>query len=1078
MKRLLIWLAGLLVLLAASGNVSGQSPAPITVQHVIASGFDRPLAIVNAGDGSNRLFIVEQRGKIKIIKNGVVLAQPFLDLTGQVSLGGEQGLLGLAFHPQYKTNGYFFIYYTDQVGVGNTVVARYKVSNANPDLADPASKKLVLYLPQPYANHNGGTLAFGKDGYLYIGLGDGGSGGDPQNNGQSLNTMLGKILRIDINTSAPYLIPLSNPFVGVSGAKAEIWAYGLRNPWKFSFDRATGDLYIGDVGQNQWEEVDFAAFGAPPGLNYGWRCMEGNHAYNSTAPCNDPLYLSKLTPPVAEYSHTEGASVTGGVVYRGILYPALRGRYYYADVYHGKIWSLYRNSTQAPPFSVPVLELTDTGLYVSAFGEDEAGEVYLADLVGGTIRRLESAGGATADLSTSTFAPQEATVDRAQTVLFTITLENTGGAAADSLSLSNPLPDGLAFAGGLSATSGAISFSAPSNTILWAGSVPTSGPVTLQYNVTVENGVQDGSLINRASLSGAAVDPLSLAAVVWVPKINLATSAQNFYLPGTQAGGLSTLLQTSLDCDICHAAPIYDRWRGSVMSQAGRDPLLWSALAVSNAYAPGSGEYCLRCHTNRGWLEGRSTPADGSGLNPVDLANGVACLTCHRMVDVVASPNDEASSIDSLIRSALAELPPLNTTGSAMLVIDPNDNRRGPFSLPAAFSYHTARRTDLLSQSGSALTRSRMCGGCHNVSNPLLSYVNEPGPNYGEYWPNPNGQPAPSFDSTAPNRPFPLERTFDEWRLSDYANGGVYAPQFAGGKPDGIVEACQDCHMTRVTGKAADNAFNPIQRDCLTTGCLPQHDFLGANTWLPGLLQSPSWRLNALAERAYLNTNKTQARAFLTKAATMRIEMGAPAAGSRLVTVTVINQTGHKLPTGYPEGRRMWINLKAYDSSGSLIYESGAYNAQTGVLTLDPAIKIYEAKLGISPALASQLKFPAGESFFFSLNNTWIKDNRIPPRGYNQAAFDQDGLRPVGAVYLDGAYSDTTEYSVPSQAVKVIAFLYYQTASKEYIDFLRRYAGVDGFTLGNLWDSSRSEPVLVTRAFSPAFLLQLPFSSR
>ncbi|MBE0698556.1 MAG: PQQ-dependent sugar dehydrogenase, partial [Anaerolineaceae bacterium] len=492
MKRLLFWLvAAALIFLPARSIVSGQSPAPITVQHVIASGFTRPVVITHAGDGSNRLFVVEKTGKIKIVKNGAVLAQPFLDLTGQVSGGGEQGLLGLAFHPQYKTNGFFFIYYTDLQG--NTVVARYKVSSVNPDAADLASKKQVLSVVQPFSNHNGGTLAFGRDGYLYIGLGDGGSGGDPNNNGQSLNTLLGKMLRVDINTSSPYLIPSSNPFVGVSGARGEIWAYGLRNPWKYSFDRETGDLYIGDVGQNQWEEIDFSAFASPSGLNFGWRCMEGTHAYSAVAPCNNPAYLANLTPPVTDYSHSVGTSVTGGFVYRGSLFPDLRGRYYYADFGTGKIWSLFRNSTQTPPFSAPVLELANTGINISGFGEDEAGEVYLADYSGGTIRRLESVNGPTPDLSGSTIAPASNTANRLETVKFTITLKNTG-AAASGLSLTNSLPAGLNFAGELTATSGDPSQS--SGTITWGGSVPSAGTVTIEYDVTVASGVQNGSLLN------------------------------------------------------------------------------------------------------------------------------------------------------------------------------------------------------------------------------------------------------------------------------------------------------------------------------------------------------------------------------------------------------------------------------------------------------------------------------------------------------------------------------------------------------------------------------------------------------
>lgn len=392
--RLKIYFLGLVILLLFLNSgparpVSGQPGESISIERVIASGLTQPVAIANAGDGTNRLFVVEQIGLIKIIKNGTVLPVPFLDLRGQVSNGSEQGLLGLAFHPDYPVNGYFYVNYTDRAGNGNSVVARYQVSSDNPDVADPDSRLEVLYVIQPYQNHNGGHLAFGPDGYLYISLGDGGSGGDPQNNAQQLNNLLGKILRIDVDGGSPYVVPPSNPFTGVAGVRAEVWAYGLRNPWKFSFDRLTGDLYIGDVGQNQWEEIDFMAAGSPGGLNYGWRCLEGTHTYSTTPPCNEPAYLATLVAPVAEYSHSQGVSVTGGYVYRGALFPALRGRYFYADFGTGRIWTLARLSGAAPSFTPPVLELENTGLNISAFGEDEAGEIYLADYAG-AIRRLES----------------------------------------------------------------------------------------------------------------------------------------------------------------------------------------------------------------------------------------------------------------------------------------------------------------------------------------------------------------------------------------------------------------------------------------------------------------------------------------------------------------------------------------------------------------------------------------------------------------------------------------------------------------------------------------------------------------
>ncbi|MBF8285408.1 MAG: hypothetical protein HW378_4323 [Anaerolineales bacterium] len=262
------------------------------------SGLDEPVDLKHAGDGSGRLFVIEQPGRIRIVENGELLPDPFLDIEPLVnSRGNEQGLLGLAFYPDYAANGLFFVNYTDVNG--DTVVARYAVSADDPSRADPASAKIILQVDQPFPNHNGGDLVFGPDGYLYIGLGDGGSGGDPQGNGQNLNALLGKMLRIDVNHGDPYAIPPDNPFAGRAGARPEIWAYGLRNPWRYSFDRATGDLYIADVGQNAYEEVDFQPADSRGGENYGWNKYEGFHAYDGGA-------TDGLTMPVAEYAHAVG----------------------------------------------------------------------------------------------------------------------------------------------------------------------------------------------------------------------------------------------------------------------------------------------------------------------------------------------------------------------------------------------------------------------------------------------------------------------------------------------------------------------------------------------------------------------------------------------------------------------------------------------------------------------------------------------------------------------------------------------------------------------------------------------------
>jgi glucose/arabinose dehydrogenase len=342
----------------------------------IADGLTRPVYLTHADDGSGRLFVIEQRGLIRIIQNGALRPEPFLDIVSRVnSQANERGLLGLAFHPDYAANGLFFVHYSDRNG--DTAISRFSVSG-DPDRADPNSEALLLWAEQPYANHNGGEIAFGPDGYLYIGLGDGGSAGDPENRAQTMTTLLGKLLRIDVNAE-PYAIPPDNPYADGRGGLPEIWASGLRNPWRFSFDRATGDLYIADVGQNAYEEVSFQPAGSRGGENYGWRFFEGLHPFKDTPPAT-----LALTAPVAEYSHGEGGcSVTGGYVYRGAALPALNGVYFFGDYCSGIIWSLQRDTSGA--WQRAVFGRTD--LSISSFGEGQAGEVYVLDH-GGAVYQL------------------------------------------------------------------------------------------------------------------------------------------------------------------------------------------------------------------------------------------------------------------------------------------------------------------------------------------------------------------------------------------------------------------------------------------------------------------------------------------------------------------------------------------------------------------------------------------------------------------------------------------------------------------------------------------------------------------
>jgi glucose/arabinose dehydrogenase len=365
----------ILLLLAATASAQDVALLPI------ASGLSQPVALTHAGD--TRLFITQQVGIIQIYDALGLRATPFLDIRSLVLSGGERGLLSVAFHPLYRDNGFFFVYYTNRLG--DNSVARYQVSANDPDRADPASGTILLTIPHPdFANHNGGQLQFGPDGYLYIGTGDGGSGGDPNNHAQDLTQLLGKLLRIDVDHGSPYAIPASNPFFGHSNARNEIWAYGLRNPWRFSFDRSTGDLWIGDVGQDLYEEVDLQPATSIGGENYGWRKMEGFHCYNPSTNCTDPSF----TMPILEYSHAQGAcSITGGYRYRGTQIPSLKGAYLYGDYCIGSIWT----ATQTNGVWTSKTLFTTT-IRISSFGEDVSGELYVMDVAKGIVYKFISRG--------------------------------------------------------------------------------------------------------------------------------------------------------------------------------------------------------------------------------------------------------------------------------------------------------------------------------------------------------------------------------------------------------------------------------------------------------------------------------------------------------------------------------------------------------------------------------------------------------------------------------------------------------------------------------------------------------------
>ena len=345
----------------------------ITLAPVITEGLIDPNYLTHAGD--DRLFVVEKPGRIRIIQDGELLTAPFLDISERVESDfSERGLLSVAFHPNYSENGRFFVNYTNNDG--DTVISRFQVTG-DPNLADAADETILLTIPQPFPNHNGGLVKFSPDGYLYVGMGDGGAAADPQGNGQNAETLLGAMLRLDVDGGsgdAHYAVPATNPFVNGAG-RDEIWATGVRNPWRFSFDRLTGDLFIADVGQNVWEEVNFQPANSSGGENYGWDILEGTHCFS-----DDDCDNSGTVLPIHEYQHENGrCSITGGSVYRGQQFPALTGNYFFGDYCTGEIWAL----TPAETAPWPVQFLLDTDLNIASFGEDVNGELYVVDLQGG-----------------------------------------------------------------------------------------------------------------------------------------------------------------------------------------------------------------------------------------------------------------------------------------------------------------------------------------------------------------------------------------------------------------------------------------------------------------------------------------------------------------------------------------------------------------------------------------------------------------------------------------------------------------------------------------------------------------------
>ncbi|MCB0155313.1 MAG: PQQ-dependent sugar dehydrogenase [Anaerolineae bacterium] len=509
----------LLWLVALAPEAAAQGPIWPTISlQAVETGFTSPIHITHAGDGSGRIFVVEQDGTIRLIQNGAVIGTPFLDISERVrspidqNIGGnsnndggnEEGLLSVAFPPDYASKGHFYVYYTNLDS--NNVVARFALSSTN--VANPASEQIILTIPHPgQQNHNGGQLNFGpNDGYLYVSTGDGGGGGDPDENGQDLSTLLGKILRLDVETGNPptYTIPATNPFTQTPGLD-EIWAYGLRNPWRTAFDRQTGDLYIGDVGQGTREEVDYQAAASSGGENYGWDVLEGNLCFEPSSGCTLP---PDYVPPIHDYNQDPGGhcSVTGGYVYRGQFYSLMQGVYFYADYCSGIIWGLQQDVSDVWQNN----QLLDTNHQITTFGEDQAGNLYLAarsgtiyEIVGSVLAAPSLA--ASKQVSAPTGSP-------GQTFTYTITLTSSGPPLTQTTYLTDTLPGGLAYISGtMTATFGLIDDSGPE--LLWNGQFNPTTTLQITYQVTA-TGAVTGSLQNLVEVNPPGLAPFTTTATV------------------------------------------------------------------------------------------------------------------------------------------------------------------------------------------------------------------------------------------------------------------------------------------------------------------------------------------------------------------------------------------------------------------------------------------------------------------------------------------------------------------------------------------------------------------------------------
>ncbi len=658
-------------LLAALLSLAAVLPAQVPLDGMrfepVAAGLDRPVTITNAGDGSGRLFVVEQGGRVLIHDGMQLRATPFLDISDRaIDSSSERGLLGLAFHPHYAANGFFYVDYTDSGG--DTVIARFHVS-ADPNLADKASETVLLRQQQPFANHNGGQLQFGPDGYLYIGLGDGGDAGDPGNRAQDLSLLLGKLLRIDVDGGAPYSIPATNPFasqqrVPQPAARPEIWAYGLRNPWRFSFDRQTGDLFVGDVGQNSREEIDFQPASSTGGENYGWRRMEGAQCYNPPNNCND----GSLTLPVLTYATGANCSITGGYRYRGAQYPQWNGVYFYGDYCSGLIRAAVQSGANWTESGT-----RDTDFRISTFGEDESGELYVADHGGGAVYRIETdhptpqlssldpasapagSGAFTLTLHGANFVPgAELTwngearsttfVDEGvlQAEIPASDLEQQGAA---SVSVNNPAPGGGASASLQFAIEAGMSLAPQINdggvvngASFAAGGAVSAGAIVAVFGVDLAPGTEQASeLPLPKALNGTTV---SFDGTLTAPQFYQSPLQMNVQIPWELAGQQQATLRvdaagTTSDAQTVALAPVSPGLFSLTETGTGQGAILIAGtglLAAAEDAIPGApsrparrGEFLEVYATGLGPVTNR--PASGAPASMTDISRTITAPT-------------------------------------------------------------------------------------------------------------------------------------------------------------------------------------------------------------------------------------------------------------------------------------------------------------------------------------------------------------------------------------------------------------------------------------------------------------------